>query len=91
MEKYRNFTTITEKYLDGKLVNLSFDYESENKMHVLVSYKCNDYFTLDYELAIDKEHEEVSFLSHSSHKGIDKISLKSDPKFDQAVQKVLFA
>lgn len=90
MEKYREFESITKEFLDGKLVGLNVDYDQEDKLHLIVSYKCNDYFTLDYELEVNTLDHKVSFLSHGSHKIIDKIRLNNDPKFDNAVTKYFF-
>lgn len=91
MEKYRKFTSITEKYLNGKLVGLQVEYPNDSKVHVLVSYECNNFYTLDYELEVDTNTEEVHFLSHGSTSGYGKISLGSEPSFDGAVSELLFS
>lgn len=91
MDKFKSFKSITDKYLGGKLVELHMDYVDENKVSVLVSYECNNFFTLDYELGVDLDHKDVKFVSHGSSKAFEKIRLGSEPHFDKAVSKFFFA
>ena len=90
MEKYRNFTNITSECLDGKLVELNLSYLDNDNLNVLVSYEVNDYFTLDYQVEVNVKDKVVSFLSHGSHSGIDKVRLNKEPRFDNAVSDYFF-
>jgi len=91
MDKFKSFKSITDKYLGGKLIELHIDYQDGKNVNVLVSYECNNCFTLDYEIDLDIEHEDVKFISHGSSRAFEKIRLGSEPTFDKAVSKFFFA
>lgn len=91
MDKFKNFKSITDQYLGGKLVELNIDYQNENSVKVLVSYECNNFFTLDYEINLDIDHKDVKFISHGSSRAFEKIRLENEPSFDLAVSKFFFA
>lgn len=90
MDKYEIISTITEKCLDGKLVGLHMDYISDRNVHILVSYKVNNFFTLDYELEVDKQENKVEFISHGSHNAFERVRLDREPSFDSAISEYLF-
>jgi len=91
MDKFKSFKSITDKYLGGKLVDLRIDYHNDSNVNVLVSYKCNNFFTLNYELDLDIDHKDVRFVSHGSSKAFENIRLNGEPKFDKAVSEYFFA
>lgn len=91
MEKFKSFKSITDKYLGGKLVDLQMDYQDEERVNVLVSYECNNFFTLEYEIRIDLIRKNVKFLSHGSTKAFETIRLGNEPKFDNAVSEFFFS
>ena len=89
MDKYRSISAITKECLNGKLVGLHMDYNDEKNIHLLVSYKANKYFTLDYELEINNEEHKVEFISHGSHSTFDRVRLAREPRFDNAISNYL--
>jgi hypothetical protein len=91
MDKFKSFKLITDKYLGGKLVDLHIDYQNEKIVNVLVSYECNNFFTLDYEIDLDIDKHDVKFISHGSSRAFEKIRLSSEPTFDKAVSNFFFA
>ena len=91
MEKYKSFTAITDKYLDGKLIELDVKYDQEDKIHLLVLYKFNDFMKLCYELQVNIKSQEIDFLSHGSNGAFDKVRLDRDAKFESAVSDVFFS
>jgi hypothetical protein len=91
MDKFKSFKLITDQYLDGKLVELKADYIDENHVKLLISYECNNFFTLDYEMSVDLDSKDIHFISHGSNKAFEKIRLSNEPSFDKAVSKYFFA
>ena len=89
MDKYRSISAITKQCLNGKLVGLHMDYNNENNIHILVSYKANEYFTLDYEIEVNNENNRVEFISHGSHNTFDRVRLDREPAFDNAISHYL--
>jgi hypothetical protein len=88
MEKFRSFKSITDEYLKGKLVDLHLDYKDEDTVNILVSYECNNFFTLDYEVNVDLKKHDVEFVSHGSQKAFQRIRLDKEPEFDMAIKKI---
>ncbi len=89
MDKYQSISTMTQNYLNGKLVGLHMDYDSDKNVHILVSYKANDYFTLDYELEVNNKDKKVEFISHGSHNAFERVRLGREPEFDHAISEYL--
>lgn len=89
MDKYRSISAITEECLNGKLVGLHMDYNNDKNIHILVSYKANDYYTLDYEIEVNNKENKVEFISHGSHNTFDRVKLAREPEFDNAISNYL--
>lgn len=91
MEKYKSLTTITDKYLDGKLIELDIRYNNDNEIHLEVLYQFNSFMKLCYELNVNINDKEINFLSHGSNGAFDKVRLGREENFEIAVQKLFFA
>jgi len=89
MEKYAGISEITEKYLQGKLCKMSMEYNTPDELQLSVVYEDNDYW-YDYDMAIDRKSEKVSFLRHRSEGILKQVDLAREQAFEKAIFNYLF-
>ena len=91
MEKFANFTEITDKFLDGKLEELNLSYEDAKHLQVSITYEYNNFYLLDYKLEVDLSSKSVDFITHHANGSLDRVELNREQEFEQAVGEYLFS
>ncbi|AIO18379.1 hypothetical protein KQ51_00494 [Candidatus Izimaplasma bacterium HR1] len=91
MEKYADFTKITDRFLNGKLEELNLSYEDENHLQVSITYEYNNYYWMDYKLEVNLLNKSVDFITHHAKGSLDRVELNREAEFEEAVTQYLFS
>lgn len=91
MEKFANFTKITDEFLNGKLEELSINYDGNNHLKVSVTYEDDTNFWLDYLLEVNLTSQVIHFIAHHIKGSLDKVELARELEFEKAVGDFLFS
>ena len=89
MEKYQGLSEITYEYFHAHLSNLNINYETEDYVNIHIEYS-DDVYHYDYDLGIDKNTHERSFLKHDCIGHGAETHLLRNVAFEEAVEQYLF-
>lgn len=89
MEKYKNISVFTKEYLKGKLNKLTIEYENDNVVLISVTYEDDHQYWFDYQLSLNNQNEEISFMHHVCSNVIGAVALDRDNRFEKAVTSYL--
>lgn len=90
MEKYKDFSSETNKHLDGILTRLVVEYETKNDLHIYLEYDDKADNRYEYEMILNKDTKVVEFIKHEMLNIKANVHLNRVIDFEEALKEILF-